>query len=122
MKPWLPLVLGIISLSACKHDPLYELNIAGGQGSGFYESEEKVELVADIPTGHRFLAWEGPLSAVADPSAAWTSVCMPSYSLDLSAYTLAVDTPSYRYEVRPIIQRNCQRSGCHLFSPSSEPS
>lgn len=72
--------------SPFRTDADYRLNVAGGNGSGDYAAGAKVTIEANAPpAGRRFDRWSGDVKFLSDPTAATTTVIMPTTYLTLSA-------------------------------------
>lgn len=100
----------------CTHQPVYELTVVNGQGSGLYEAGTLVDIWANVPPGSRFVAWEGDILHLKQVDTVRGQVAMPAEDVLLEPYFLGQNEVSFRYEVMPIIQTYCAFVGCHTQS------
>ncbi len=65
----------------------FYLSVGNGEGSGFYEPEATVEIVAstDQPLNKVFSNWDGEVGSVLDASAEKTTLLMPSKDIGVNA-------------------------------------
>jgi hypothetical protein len=54
----------------------FSLSVAGGSGTGTYDTGTVVAIAADIPAGYRFDRWTGDVQNVADVHSASTTITM----------------------------------------------
>lgn len=106
----------ILLTIACRHTPLRQLTVENGDGSGRFEPGDEAPVSAHTPTGYRLVAWEGDTGYIQEPTSAQTFVLMPNKDVVISAYTLPQGQISFKYQVFPIIQAQCNFDGCHTNS------
>ncbi len=88
--------------------PTFTLAVNGGSGSGDYEAGTSVNISANAaPNGQVFDMWTGDIAALTDPSAASTSLTMPSSAVSVSATYKDEDVQT----ITPLVNVNFQPLG-----------
>jgi hypothetical protein len=99
-------------------NPVFELIVNGGSGSGFYREGDVVDIVGTKPLmGLEFLRWSGDSVHLNDFTERITQLTMPAEAIEISAKYWIQDTVSFSSDVEPIFEDNCTTAGCH--DPSS---
>jgi len=84
----------------CAPTPMYTLTVVGGSGTGSYTAGTQVPIAAGAaPTGEFFVNWTG--AAVANASAASTTLSMPPSNTTVTANYAAVPTIPYPVSTHP---------------------
>jgi hypothetical protein len=74
----------------------FALTVINGSGTGIYEENESVNIVADTPVpGMRFEKWTGDTQYLADTDKASTSLNMPSASISLVAKYVKIENEPF---------------------------
>lgn len=102
-------------------NPVFELIVNGGSGSGFYREGDVVEIAGSKPLlGLEFLHWSGDSVYLSNVSDRLTQVNMPAAAVEISANYWVQDTVYFASEVEPIFEDNCTTAGCHDASSLNE--